>query len=77
MHRDPHSRCEDCGTLLSLDYPYEFCPKCWKQRYGAPPGYNRSEFFLAARNLAGAPPNQTNRMNTNHTSSLQAVGAIH
>lgn len=38
MARDNHHRCDRCGVLLALSYPWPLCPKHWRQEYGAPPG---------------------------------------
>jgi hypothetical protein len=42
------TECAKCGTLLSPGYPWHMCPACWKEKFGAPPGFNRAdhEFWL-------------------------------
>lgn len=54
-HHNPH-RCADYGVLLSKHYEWEYCPKHWRQRYHAPPGYNRIEHLQAAANPAALAP---------------------
>jgi len=36
----PQHRCERCAILLSREYPWALCPKCWQEKYHAPPGTN-------------------------------------
>lgn len=52
MSRNPPHRCEDCGILLSRHYPYAYCPRCWRNRFDAPPGESRFTYFEAAANPA-------------------------
>lgn len=33
-------KCQKCGVLLSREYPWNLCPKCWQEKYHAPPGTN-------------------------------------
>lgn len=42
------TECAKCGVLLSPEYAWHLCPKCWTEKYGAAPGYNRAdkEFWL-------------------------------
>ncbi|MDD5614874.1 MAG: hypothetical protein PHH85_01580 [Candidatus Methanoperedens sp.] len=42
------TECAGCGTLLSPKYPWHLCPDCWKEKYGAAPGWNKkdNEFWL-------------------------------
>lgn len=55
MPHNPHHRCDDCGALLARSYPYNLCPKHWRQRYNAPPGECRIDYFEAAVNPARDP----------------------
>lgn len=52
MPHRPHHRCDDCGALLAQSYPYQYCPKHRRQRYHAPPGESRIDYFEAAANPA-------------------------
>lgn len=52
MPHNPHHRCDDCDALLSRHYPYNLCPKHWRQKYNAPPGECRIDHFEAAANPA-------------------------
>ncbi len=54
MPRNNHHRCDDCGVLLARSYPYNLCPKHWRQRYNAPPGKYRYDYFEAAAKPARA-----------------------
>ncbi len=48
MPHNNHHRCEDCGALLARSYPFHLCPRHWRQRYHAPPGEYRYDYFEAA-----------------------------
>lgn len=54
-HDNPH-RCRDCDILLSKNYPYEYCPRHWRQRFHAPPGEYRFDYFEAAAILSCVHP---------------------
>lgn len=55
MPRQPPHRCDDCDVPLARSYPYNLCPKHWRQRYNAPPGECRIDRFEAAANPALYP----------------------
>lgn len=55
MPRQPPHRCNDCEALLSKHYPYDYCPRCWQNRFDAPPGKCRINYFEAAANPALYP----------------------
>lgn len=73
MPRDNHHRCADCNVLLARSYPYEFCPKHWRQRYNAPPGECRIDYFEAAANLARTSPVRPSRTTNPHPGSVIAA----
>lgn len=73
MSCQPPHRCHDCGALLSKHYPYDYCPRCWQNRYNAPPGKCRIDNFEAAANLARESPLCTPRLTTSSSGSTIAA----
>lgn len=55
MSHNNHHHCDDCEALLSKHYPYDYCPRCWQNRFNAPPGKHRFDYFEAAANPARVP----------------------
>lgn len=76
MPHNPHHRCDDCGRLLARSYPYNYCPKHWRQRYDAPPGFYRFDYFEAAANPVRESPLGTQRQTIFFPGSVIAASEI-